>query len=110
MKYLLASLLFATTAFAEQPDISLGANLALTGKLAFTGTAQAHGLELAIEHINKAGGINGSQLRLDLEDNAGDPKQAVSGIRKQLSTSNAKIYYIGFTHLIQAVASPLAEA
>src|SRR5688572_18045291 len=51
-------------------SITLGAVLSLTGELANIGADEAQAMQLAIEEINKAGGANGSQLVLEIKDDA----------------------------------------
>ncbi len=90
--------------FAEtQPPIKIGATLALSGKLAFVGTAQRQGLELAIEDINAGGGINGREVKLVLEDNAGDAKTALAGVNKLVDVDSVDVLFTAFSHITQAV-------
>src|SRR5690606_2266058 len=63
----------------------IAAPLALTGPAGSVGLDVQQGAELAIEHVNEAGGVGGRQLRLVVEDTAGEPAQAV-----QLVTSFSK--------------------
>jgi len=50
----------------------------MTGPLAIAGNQIKRGAELAAKDINEAGGVNGWKIVLSLEDDACDPKQAVS--------------------------------
>ena len=50
----------------------------MTGSNATFGAQMKAGAELAVADINKAGGVNGQQLVLEVGDDACDPKQAVS--------------------------------
>ena len=54
----------------------------LTGDAATYGVSHCKGLEMALEEINKAGGIKGQQIELLTHDDAGDPKQAAAGAQK----------------------------
>ena len=49
-----------------------------TGGSASVGLQHQNGVKQAVADINAAGGILGEQIKLVLEDDAGDPKQAVS--------------------------------
>jgi branched-chain amino acid transport system substrate-binding protein len=80
MKYLtstalamLAALGLATGAAAE---IRLGATLSVTGPAAFLGDPEAKTLEMLVEEVNAAGGINGEEIALTLYDDGGDPNKA----------------------------------
>ncbi|MHA7968399.1 branched-chain amino acid ABC transporter substrate-binding protein [Rhizobium sp. CAU 1783] len=69
--------LLASTAGARA-DIVIGLIAPLTGPVAAYGEQVKHGAEVAVEEINKAGGINGEKVVLKLADDAGEPKQGVS--------------------------------
>lgn len=51
---------------------------ALTGPSAQDGTDIKRGAELAVDHINEQGGINGSKIELIFEDDRSDPKEAAN--------------------------------
>nr|CAD6617897.1 branched-chain amino acid ABC transporter substrate-binding protein [Rhizobium sp. TCK] len=72
---MLASLAFAPLAHAE---LVIGLIAPLTGPVAAYGEQVKNGAEVAVEEINKAGGINGEQVTLKIADDAGEPKQGVS--------------------------------
>src|SRR3546814_5240649 len=83
---MLASLAFAPLAYA---DIVIGLIAPLTGPVAAYGTQVKNGVEVAIEEINKAGGINGEQVVLKVADDAGEPKQDRKSTRLNSSHSCA---------------------
>ncbi|MBV8565221.1 MAG: branched-chain amino acid ABC transporter substrate-binding protein [Methylobacteriaceae bacterium] len=63
---------------AEAADIRIAVVASLTGPNASAGDQVRRGAELAAEDINAAGGVDGSKIVLTVEDDACDPKQAVS--------------------------------
>ena len=69
------TLAFATSARAE---IVIGLMAPLTGPVAAYGEQVKNGAEVAVEEINKAGGILGETVVLKLADDAGEPKQGGS--------------------------------
>jgi branched-chain amino acid transport system substrate-binding protein len=69
-----ASLVLAGAAFAE--DITIGTAGPMTGQYATFGTQLKNGAEFAVADINAAGGVLGKQLKLEIGDDACDPKQA----------------------------------
>lgn len=71
---------FASSAFAQ--EISIATIGPMTGQYASFGAQMKAGAEQAVADINAAGGVNGQQLKLIVEDDACDPKQAVSGAGK----------------------------
>jgi branched-chain amino acid transport system substrate-binding protein len=67
-----------TTAGIAQAEIAIGAVGPMTGQYATFGAQFRAGAEQAVEDINEAGGVLGEQLRLEIGDDACDPKQAVA--------------------------------
>ncbi len=63
-------------------DVTLALVGPITGQNAAFFQQMKHGAEGAAAAINKAGGINGQKIVLDLEDDACDPKQAVAVANK----------------------------
>ncbi len=73
---LLLTALSTSAAYAE--DISIAVVGPMTGQLATIGDQFKQGAQAAAEAINAAGGVGGRQIKLDIEDDQCDPKQAVS--------------------------------
>ncbi|HET6469953.1 MAG TPA: branched-chain amino acid ABC transporter substrate-binding protein [Geminicoccaceae bacterium] len=61
-----------------QAEIVIGVAGPITGDLAEFGAQMQNGATRAVADINKAGGVMGEQLRLEVGDDACDPKQAVA--------------------------------
>ncbi|WP_312644278.1 ABC transporter substrate-binding protein [Hydrogenoanaerobacterium sp.] len=74
-----------SSAPASGEAIKLGVLAPLTGEVSVYGVAAKNGIELAVEEINKAGGVLGSQLELMIEDEKGDVSEAVNGYNKLMS-------------------------
>ena len=68
-----------------QGEIPIGVIGPMTGQYASFGAQFKAGAEMAVADINAAGGVNGRKLAMILEDDACDPKQAVSGAGKLAS-------------------------
>jgi branched-chain amino acid transport system substrate-binding protein len=84
-KPLLASLTL-TAAFVAAPiqaadEIVIGATLAKTGRYATSARTTETAIDIAVEEINAAGGINGKPIKLVKFDTNGDPKQAQVAVR-----------------------------
>ncbi len=77
-KVFLTSALIFCLRDASAQDIRIAVAGSMTGSLAEAGDQVRRGAELAAKDINEAGGVNGRKIVLSIEDDACDPKQAVS--------------------------------
>ena len=98
-----------TTSTYTGKTIYLGAILSLTGAGGVYGPSSKNGADLAVEEINKAGGVNGAKISLDTKDDASDKAQSQQ-VAQQLIQGNQIIGLLGPTLSNSAVAvHPLAE-
>jgi branched-chain amino acid transport system substrate-binding protein len=67
---------FAAPAIAE--DITIAVVGPMTGPVASIGEQMKRGAEAAAAAINEAGGVDGRKIKLEIQDDACDPKQAVT--------------------------------
>ena len=67
---------------AVADDISVATAGPMTGQYASFGAQMKAGAEAAVADINAAGGVLGNQLKLEIGDDACDPKQAVAVANK----------------------------
>lgn len=88
-----ATLLAAASGAWAQP-IKVGWLSSLTGPLSSAALAENQGVQLAVEEINKAGGILGRPIELLTRDTAGDPTKAVN-FAQQLAFSDKVQFVIG---------------
>ncbi|MFV0384899.1 ABC transporter substrate-binding protein [Paracoccus sp. (in: a-proteobacteria)] len=61
---------------AAHAEIRLGASVSASGPAAFLGDPEAKTIEMMVDQINEAGGINGEEIALTLYDDGGDPNKA----------------------------------
>jgi branched-chain amino acid transport system substrate-binding protein len=73
---------FALTTAAMAQDITVAVASSMTGGEAAFGRQMRNGAELAVADLNAAGGVLGKQLKLEVGDDACDPKQARSVAEK----------------------------
>lgn len=100
-----------TTAAAAKPTgkpIKIGFLTPLTGRVAGYGARQKIAVQLAVEDVNKAGGINGSLLEVILSDDAADPRQVVTVVRKLATEDKVPVILGPLTSATFEVAAPLA--
>jgi branched-chain amino acid transport system substrate-binding protein len=74
--------------------IKIGWLSSLTGALSSAAIAENQGVQLAVDEINKSGGILGRQIELLTRDTAGDPTKAVN-FAQQLAFSDKVHFVIG---------------
>jgi branched-chain amino acid transport system substrate-binding protein len=96
------------------PDkISIGAVVPLTGRYAAGGAQIKNGYELAIEAINKAGGVEvqGKKIPLELTilDDESDPTKTVQRLETLNSNNQVLTYLGGFGSDLHAAAAGIAE-
>ena len=65
-------------------EIVIGTHLDLSGPIVSWGQPVRNGMVLALEEVNKAGGVHGRTLRLIIEDTGYEPRRAVLAVRKLL--------------------------
>lgn len=74
------------TALAD--DILIASGNPMTGDSAQFGQYKVKGIQLAIDQANAAGGIDGRQVRLVVEDDQGNPKDAATVAQRIVSDDN----------------------
>ena len=107
-KLLLRALLYtcvvsgASSALAQ--TVKIGWLSSLTGPLSSAAIAENQGVQLAVDEINKSGGILGRQIELLTRDTAGDPTKAVN-FAQQLAFSDKVQFVIGPVNSGEALAT-----
>jgi branched-chain amino acid transport system substrate-binding protein len=96
----------ALTGTAAAQDITVAVAGPMTGQYASFGTQLRNGAEAAVADINAAGGVLGKKLKLDINDDACDPKQARAVAEK---IANAKIPFVA-GHYCSSSSIPASEA
>ena len=71
--------------------IKLGVITALTGAEAEFGKAHKRGYDLALEEINKAGGINGKKVQLDIVDDKSKPEEAAKDVDQLVNSDKVQL-------------------
>ena len=95
--------------FGQEP-VYVGLMAPMTGDYAEYGMFFKEGMGLAIDEINKAGGIRGRTVEMVVGDSRADPKEAV--LVAQKFTSNPKIIAVigDFTSSCAMAAAPVYES
>jgi branched-chain amino acid transport system substrate-binding protein len=85
-----AAVVAAVGAAAAKADIPIAVVGPMTGQYAAFGAQMKAGAEQAVADINKAGGVLGQKLMLEIGDDACDPKQAVA-VANQVAAKGVKL-------------------
>ena len=107
----IASLL---TAFACQSGgggdkVKIGVFMSMTGDTANFGISSTNGIKMATDEANAAGGINGKQIELDVQDDRSDPSEAATIVTKFV-TQDAVHAILGEVASSRSIAAaPIAQ-
>ena len=83
----------ASPAIAANEPIKIGYLPALTGPSSSTGVGMNRGVQLAVEAINAAGGINGRKIDLISRDTQSDPTKAVNAVAELTQRQKVSIIW-----------------
>src|SRR5690606_5216813 len=100
-----AALVAVLNAAPAAADIEIGLALGLSGPVAALGEQARAGAEAAVAAVNAGGGVNGEKIRLEVVDDACDPKQAVAVANLLASKGIALV----LGHLCSGAAIPAAD-
>lgn len=82
------------SAAANADKYVIGASFELTGNVANYGKSTLSGLKLAVDQVNKAGGVNGKQLVVVESDNKSEPAESGNSVTK-LITQDKVVAVVG---------------
>jgi branched-chain amino acid transport system substrate-binding protein len=86
----------------------IGVSFPLTGPLASSSLLYLPGIEVAVQEINNAGGVNGHPLQLLVEDSQGSPQGGIAAMRKLVQVDGVQAMISIYTNVVTAQI-PLAE-
>ncbi len=90
--------------------IKVGVYVDLTGQTSSFGQSTKNGIELAVDEINAAGGVNGKKLQLIIEDDQGRPEQAKTVVEKLVSQDKVVAVLGEVASSNSLAAAPVAQA
>ncbi len=106
---LLVALLAGCAGKKEQSSIKIGVITSLTGERAQTGVYTKNAGLIAVDEINKAGGVLGKKLELVFEDDSGTDAGSVNAFNKLTSTGDI-VAVVGSLYSTMDIAiSPLVQ-
>ena len=96
-------------AWAQGADIPVGLLFSLTGEVAVVERTLHDAALLAIEEINAAGGVNGRQLKVHIEDPASDPATYADRARRLFIRDNCVSVFGSYTSASRQAVLPVVE-
>ncbi len=118
MKRILLSLLIIAsllTAFACQPSgsggdkVRIGVFMSLTGLTANFGISSVNGIKMAADEVNAAGGINGKQIELLVQDDRSDASEAATIVTKFVTQDQVHAILGEVASSRSIAAAPIAQ-
>ena len=95
---------------AAAADIKIGAAEALSGPAGQYGQSIKNGFELAVDEINGSGGIKGSKISLQVEDEQGKKEQAIDVFKKLIFQDKVLMLFGPTLSNSAQAADPIAQA
>jgi branched-chain amino acid transport system substrate-binding protein len=78
-------------------ELALGMWSPLTGPTTLLGVSERDAIEIAIDEVNAAGGVNGRRLKLVVYDDAGSPQEALTSVRRLIDQDGVFALIAGST-------------
>jgi len=98
-----------TTGSTGGDTIRVGVYGDLTGQTSSFGQSTKNGIELAVEEINAAGGVNGKKIELVIEDDQGRPEQAKTVVSKLINQDKVQAVLGEVASTNSLAAAPVAQ-
>jgi branched-chain amino acid transport system substrate-binding protein len=94
---------------SSKSPIVVGAALSLSGDNSADGIAYQRGYELWAADVNKAGGLLGRQVKLDILNDNSDPTQVVTDYEKLININHVDLLFGPFSTLLTKPAATVAH-
>ena len=105
-----AMMMAASCSGKKNDTIKIGGIAPLSGGVAVYGTECKNGIDLAVEEINAAGGINGQKIEFICEDDEGDSAKSVNAYKKLVTKNRVKVIIGSLTSGCTMAITNLAQA
>ena len=99
----------ASGTLAKGAPVTIGISLSLSGDFSADGIAYEQGYKLWQTDINKAGGLMGHKVKLDIVSDASDPTQVQTNYQKLISVDHANLVFGPFSSLLTIPAAKTAS-
>ena len=98
-----------TAKITSENTVKIGGVLPLTGVSNSYGQFNREGIDLALEQVNSAGGINGKPLEVIYEDSQSRQNTAVTALQKIIEMNNVPMVLVGASSPETLAQAPIAE-
>jgi branched-chain amino acid transport system substrate-binding protein len=95
---------------SDSGPIKVGVYMDLSGQTSSFGQSSVNGIRMAADEINKAGGVNGRQIELVVEDDQGRPEQAATVVTKLINQDRVHAVLGEVASSNSLAAAPIAQA
>jgi len=92
-------------ALAKGAPVTIGISLSLSGDFSADGLAYQQGYKLWAADVNRAGGLLGHPVKLDIVSDASSPTQVVTNYQKLISTDHVNLTFGPFSTLLTLPAA-----
>lgn len=99
----------AAASDVEYTKHTLAASIPLTGNMMQYGISYRNALEMAVEDFNAAGGLNGEDVVLQINDDTGDSKEAINIANKIISDDDVFAVVGSFGSTVSMACAPVYE-
>jgi branched-chain amino acid transport system substrate-binding protein len=106
---LLGLAMFSSCAKAPDNEIRVGEYGSMTGGTATFGQTTHEGIQIAVDEVNAAGGINGKPVRLISEDDRGKAEEAATVVNKLISSDRVHAILGEVASSNSLAAAPIAQ-
>src|SRR5687767_10398031 len=100
---------FACNNTASGDKVRIGVFMSLTGSTANFGISSVNGIKMAADEVNKAGGINGKQIELLVEDDRSDASEAATIVTKFVTQDQVHAILGEVASSRSIAAAPIAQ-
>jgi branched-chain amino acid transport system substrate-binding protein len=110
MLALAASFSFSCGSKLNPDEIRIGEYGSLTGSQATFGISTQNGIQLAVDEINAAGGVNGKQLKVIVMDDRGSPPEAAVVVTKLITQDRVQVILGEVASSLSMAVAPICQA
>lgn len=89
--------------------VKVGVFMSMTGDTANFGISSTNGIKMATDEANAAGGINGKQIELDVQDDRSDPSEAATIVTKFVTQDSVNAILGEVASSRSIAAAPIAQ-